>query len=740
MPQYFAKGTTTMAGDSTISAITSGHSIARALPAPATVTPAVDGSGPTEYKRDMFRVRRETVRVTIAVLAMCATAMGAAVDHGLMPDDGLMPMPRRVEFGPGSLNVGERLSIELVGHTEPRLDRAVDRFVAHLSAHIGGAIRRTKPDQGNDAVLRIECASGGQAVQTHEEDESYTLNISSQRAVLRAATTVGVLRGLATLEQLLQRDGNKIALPDVRIEDRPRFPWRGLLIDVCRHWQPMPVIKRNLDAMAAVKLNVLHLHLTEDQGFRVESKRFPRLHESGSDGKYFAQDELREIVSYARDRGIRVVPEFDMPGHTTSWLVGHPELAAGPGPFQIERRWGVFDPCFDPTKESLYEFLDEFFAEMTPLFPDPFVHIGGDEVNGNLWRDNPRIQTFMRDNNLADAHALQAYFNRRVAAILAKHGRKMIGWDEILHADLPANCIVQSWRGAESLRSAVNQGFNAIVSNGYYLDHQLSAAFHYQNDPDPAGEASNDRRRARILGGEACMWGEYVSPETIDSRIWPRLAAIAERLWSPRSVNDVNDMYRRLEHVSRQLDRIGPLHRKNYAIMLQRLAGTHSIDPVRVLADVLEPVKFYQRSSAREYTSATPLNRLVDAARPESDVAREFLNSVRRFLLDPKGQPEQRAVIRKHLTTWRDNHKTFLPVAQDSTLLVEIEPVSHHLKQVAEVGLAALDLLMSNRDPDSQWQAKAERVLDSATEPLAEVVIAVIPAVRKLAAATHKAE
>ena len=674
------------------------------------------------------------MHVILAAYVMCGTAVAVDGDHGLMP------MPARVEFRSDSLSIGDQLTIELVGHTEPRLDRAVDRFVEHLSAHTGTAIRRTKPEHGKDAVLRIDCQGRGQAVQTYDEDESYSLNVSSHRAVLRAATPVGVLRGLATLEQLLQRDGNKFTLPEVRIEDRPRFPWRGLLIDVCRHWQPMPVIKRNLDAMAAVKLNVLHLHLTEDQGFRVESKRFPRLHEMGSDGKYFTQDELREIVAYAHDRGIRVVPEFDMPGHTTSWLVGHPELAAGVGPFQIERRWGVFDPCFDPTKESLYEFLDEFFAEMTPLFPDPFVHIGGDEVNGNLWRENPRIQSFMRDNQLPDAHALQAYFNRRVAAILANHGRKLIGWDEILHEDLPANCVVQSWRGADSLRAAIDQGFNAVLSNGYYLDHQLSAAFHYQNDPDPTGKVSRDRHRSRVLGGEACMWGEYVSPETIDSRIWPRLVAIAERLWSPRSVNDVNDMYRRLGHVSRQLDRLGPRHRKNYAVMLQRLAGTHSIEPVRVLADVLEPVKLYLRSSAREYTSETLLNRMVDVARPESEAAREFLISVRRFLSGPKSRTDQFESIRKRLTTWRDNHKPFRSVANDSSLLVEVEPVSYHLKLVAEVGLNALDLLVSNRRRDSEWQAKAVQVLDTAAEPRAELVITVIPAVKELVAATSKTE
>jgi len=641
-------------------------------------------------------------------------------------------MPARIEFGTASIPLDTQPSIAIDGHTSPRLDRAIDRFVARLSTYTGKSITRVTADSPEHAKLRIRCDGSGQSVQTPDEVESYTLQVSSSYIQIDARTTVGVIRGLATLEQLLQREGTGYVFPEVRIEDKPRFPWRGLLIDVCRHWQPMPVILRNLDAMAAVKLNVLHLHLTEDQGFRVESKRFPRLHERGSDGQYFTQKELREIVAYARDRGIRVVPEFDMPGHTTSWLVGHPELAAGPGPFEIERHWGVFDPCFDPTKDSLYAFLDSFFAEVTAIFPDPYLHIGGDEVNGKQWTSNAEIQAFMQKENLPDLHALQAYFNRRVAAILAKYDRTMIGWDEILHEGLPKNCVVQSWRGAESLQEAVRHGFDAILSNGYYLDHQRPASFHYANDPDPTGTTSNKPGTARILGGEACMWGEYVTPATIDSRIWPRMAAIAERLWSPPSVNDVNDMYQRLERVSAQLERVGVLHVANYQPMLIRLTNGQPTEALRVLADVVEPVKFYNRSNSQTYTSRTPLNRLVDAARPESMVARKFTAQVERFLSSPSEHSEDQFAIRAHLSQWKANHANLLPVVRSSPMLAEVAPISQNLQNVATIGLEVLDRFVANQPAATEWEKHALKTLEAAATPLAEVELAVLPGISKL--------
>ncbi len=203
---------------------------------------------------------------------------------------------------------------------------------------------------------------------------------------MSAPNPLGVLRGLETFRQLVVSTPQGPELPVVDIEDHPRFPWRGLHLDVSRHWMPIEVVKRNLDGMAAVKLNVFHWHLSDDQGFRVESKRFPKLQQLGSDGLFYTQEQVREVIAYAQDRGIRVVPEFDMPGHTTSWLVGYPQLASAPGPYQIERNWGVFDPTLDPTRESTYQFLDAFIGEMAALFPDPFFHIGGDEVTGQQWK------------------------------------------------------------------------------------------------------------------------------------------------------------------------------------------------------------------------------------------------------------------------------------------------------------------------------------------------------------------
>ena len=315
------------------------------------------------------------------------------------------------------------------------------------------------------------------------------------------------------------------------------------MIDVARHWQPVEVIERNLDAMAVVKLNVLHLHLSDDQGFRIESLTHPELQGLGSDGKYFTQAQMRSIIAYAGERGIRVVPEFDVPGHATSWVVSHPELASLPGPYSIERHWGVFNPVLDPTQEATYALLADLLGEMASLFPDRFIHIGGDENNGVQWGANPRIQAFIREHGLKDSAGLHAYFNKRIGAILAKTGKRIIGWDEIMNPELPRNCVIDSWRGTEALAASAILGFDGILSNGYYIDLCYPASDHYLPDPIPAESKLTTAERSHILGGEATMWSEWVSPETIDSRIWPRTAAVAERLCVssqyPRRAGDV---------------------------------------------------------------------------------------------------------------------------------------------------------------------------------------------------------
>ena len=371
-------------------------------------------------------------------------------------------------------------------------------------------------------------APAGKTIPKLGDDESYTLDVSDRQAHLTAPTTVGAMRGIETFLQLLEGDTDGFYFPAVTIADQPRFPWRGLMMDSGRHFQPVEVIKRNLDAMAAVKLNVLHWHLTEDQGFRVESTKLPELYRMGSDGLFYSQEQVRGIIQYAADRGIRVVPEFDMPGHATSWLVSHPEIASGPGPYKIERQPGIFDPTMDPTNDKTYKLLKVFFAEMAGLFPDAYMHIGGDENEGKQWNANPQIQAFMKEKGIKSNHELQTYFNKRILPMLQKDGKIMMGWDEIFQPDLPKDVVIQSWRGQKALAEAAKQGFQGILSNGYYIDLMYPASDHYVVDPLPAGSGLTPEEQKRVLGGEATMWSEWVSPETIDSRIWPRTAAIAD--------------------------------------------------------------------------------------------------------------------------------------------------------------------------------------------------------------------
>lgn len=553
-------------------------------------------------------------------------------------------------------------------------------------------------------------------------------------AELSAATTLGVMRGLQTFLQLVQMTSNGFAVPAVVIEDKPRFPWRGLMIDSSRHFMPVDVIKRNLDGMAAVKLNVFHWHLSDNQGFRVESNKFPKLQEMGSDGLYYTQEQVREVIAYAAERGIRVIPEFDMPGHSTAFFAGYPELASAPGPYTIERHWGVFDPAMDPTRESTYKFLDVFIGEMAKLFPDQFFHIGGDEVNGKQWDGNPKIQEFMHSHNLKNNTDLQAYFNTRVQKIVARHGKIMEGWDEILRPDLPKDIVVQSWRGQQSLGQAAQQGYRGLLSYGYYLDLMQPASQHYAVDPFGDGAASlSDADKQKILGGEACMWAEFVSPENVDSRIWPRMAAIAERLWSPQDVTDINSMYARLAVVNTWLDNYQLTQNTNYEVMLHHMAGTDAVAPLKTLADVVEPVKGYMRERLPplDASSVTPLNRLIDAARPESIPARNFSNLVNEFV-SGKLKPGLEEGIRASLTSWRGNGEDLGGLGQNSSIVQEALPIGQNLSALAGAGLQALDYLDRGEKAPPDWTNQQLTLIQQALQPKAQVFLMVAGPVQKL--------
>ena len=338
---------------------------------------------------------------TLLVVIMCGEMLvSLARAQSPPPPWMLMPMPAELQPGSGQLVLDPSFSVTTTGYTDARLQRAVNRFLNQLRFETGMLPLDMNQVRGPAATLVIRTGHASQEVQRLGEDESYILEITSSGASLRAPNPLGILHGLETFLQLVENVPSGFVVPAVSIEDQPRFPWRGLMIDVSRHFIPMEVLKRNLDGMAAVKINVFHWHLSDNQGFRIESKKFPKLQKMGSDGLYYTQEEARELVAYAADRGIRVVPEFDMPGHATSWFVGYPELASGKGPYAIERKWGVFDPAMNPTEERTYKFLDEFIGEMAHLFPDRYFHIGGDEVNGVEWSANPAIRAFMRAHGI----------------------------------------------------------------------------------------------------------------------------------------------------------------------------------------------------------------------------------------------------------------------------------------------------------------------------------------------------
>jgi hexosaminidase len=642
----------------------------------------------------------------------------------------LMPLPATVRPAAGKLTLDATFKAALVSAPDARLDAAIGRFVVRLSRQTGIPMLGLK-----DAApkLRIECAAAGSDYPTLGEDESYTLDVTNEGALLKAPARAGALHGLETFGQLVTLGKEGFEVPAIHIEDKPRFPWRGLMMDPSRHWMPLEVVTRNLDAMAAVKLNVFHWHLSDDQGFRVESKRFPKLHQEGSDGLFYTQEEIRGVVAYARDRGIRVVPEFDIPGHTQAWLVGYPELATNPGTYQIGRKWGIYENALDPSREETYTFLDAFFEEMTALFPDPYFHIGGDEVEPHQWNASAHVQAFAKQHNLKDAHAIQAYFNTRILPMLQKRGKIMIGWDEVLHPDLPRDIVIQSWRGQKSLAEAASKGYRGILSFGYYLDHLSTAAFHYNIDPMSSDADSLDAEpRTRILGGEMCVWSEYMTAETVDSRIWPRAAVIAERLWSTAATKDVDSMYARMEAVSRTLEWTGVQHRANYAPMLERMTGGRPTESLRVLADAVEALGLGPRARTGKYTSLVPLNRLADAARPESESVRAMELAVAKVIANPKSSTVEAAFLRREFARWAANDARFQELAAESPLLLELKPLSRDLAALGTTGLKLLDAIEKGQPVPPAFVADQTKEITRMEKPNAEVNLAATRPVKAL--------
>jgi hexosaminidase len=664
------------------------------------------------------------MRSLVKLVALLAGAGVAA----LAAEPALMPMPVTMTAASGTFLVNTNFVVDTTGSgNAARLKPVVSWFLARIQRQTGVPLTPQPPAAADAKTLKIQCA-GGPAYPSLGEDESYTLDVSDAGATIKSATVEGAIHGLATFAQLIVPGPDGFQVAGVHIADKPRYQWRGLMLDVCRHWMPAEVVERNLDAMAAVKMNVLHWHLSEDQGFRVESKKYPKLQEMGSDGAYYTQDQIKEIVEYARNRGIRVVPEFDVPGHTGAWFIGYPELASRPGPFTLGGRGG--GGAMDPTKDSTYAFLDGFIGEMVTLFPDPYWHVGGDEVSGNIWTSNPDIAAFMKDHNIETAQALQVYFNQRLLKIVQKYNRTMMGWDEILAPGLPTDAVIHSWRDQRSLYQAAVEGHRAVMSWGYYLDHLSPASYHYGIDPlTPAPPAPNGRgaqatppptltpeQETRIMGGEACMWAELVGPNTVDSRVWPRTAAIAERLWSPKEVNDVDSMYARLAVVSRNLEFTGVTNRTYYQPMLDRLAGDQPSGPVKVVADASEALGLGTGRNGRPGVWGS-FNRFVDAVPADSELVHSMELAAKRLLANPTGDKDDASMLRVQFQTWADNDAKFEALAADNALLKEVMPVSKNLSALGATGLKMLDYLTTNQPAPADWLTEQNTAITGMARP-----------------------
>lgn len=433
----------------------------------------------------------------------------------------LMPWPQTLSLSEHSLTLKSLPTIALNGPHSDTLKKAVQRFSQQLKKQTG--LSQSEKSVVLAITIERDISPVNSADLLNTEEEAYQLRIESNGIELSAETSTGAMLGLQTLLQLAGTV-QPVTLPGVRIDDQPRFAWRGLLLDSVRHFFSVDTVKRQIDGMAAAKLNVLHWHLTDDQGWRFPSKAYPKLQQSNQDGLYYTRAQIKDVVAYAQARGIHVLPEIDMPGHASAIAIAYPELMSAPGPYPHEDRWGVHKPLLNPANPEVYTFAEKILSEVTELFPFPYVHVGGDEVDPEHWQANEQINEFRQQHNLADSHALHAYFNKRLAEILGRLNRKMIGWDEVLHPDLPSGTVVQSWQGPDALGRAINMGYPALLSTGFYLDQPQYASYHHRvrfvpqpirfktapddDEPWSSWEFTAPRKRGSDISGTVTVLGE----------------------------------------------------------------------------------------------------------------------------------------------------------------------------------------------------------------------------------------
>lgn len=694
-------------------------------------------------------------------LLLAGSVLAGGLGSTARAEESLLPVPQTVSVSNGVASIGGGVQIVWDTRPSPLLQRAVARFTTRLTAIAGPA------GQGAPYVLHVS-AGPDRAYLSVDEKERYALTTSATGARLEADGPAGVIHGLATLLQLVRVTPEGASVERVHIDDAPRFAWRGLLMDVARHFDTVETVERQLDAMELVKLNVLHWHLSDGFAFRVESRTYPQLQAMTSLGQYYTQAQIREVVAYAADRGIRVVPEFDVPGHALAIVQAYPELAAQPLPDMNIKGENLNNAALDPTKPQTLRFVRVFYAEMGSLFLDRYIHAGGDEVVASQWTKNPAIAAYMKAHGFETAPALQAAFTGEVAKIIAAQGRVMMGWDEISEAPIPKNVVVEPWRASKWTGSATRAGHPVVVSAGYYLDLLRPSATHYAVDPydtkadgltadqlakfppknpdffvpftmDENAPPLDEGQKALVMGAEGTLWAEMVSEPMLDSRLWPRMAALAERFWSPQDVRDIPDLQRRLPLVMAELEATGLQATQHQEAMRDAMTQGHP-EPLKILTEVTVPVRNYALNRLAAPTGGAMLSAPVAVAEPDAFTAIQFNAMAARYV---SGEAALAAPLRQMLQRWAGNDAAFVASAKGIPVLESVVPVSHAVGLLSRAGLKALD----GRD-GSAWRMDATRLLQEqeavfagsasmlasrySPQPPGGLLIAILPGIRAL--------
>ena len=530
-------------------------------------------------------------RATLAIAFLLAPAAAPAADNA---EPALVPRPASIERHAGTFLLSAATPI-VVAPGDEAAATAAAVLVERMKKSRGYTLA-TVPGAARDGAIVLERTS-----EAAHGDEAYRLDVTPRRITLRAHTLAGLDHAATTLWQLAGTGrAPSAAIPALAIDDAPAFAWRGLLLDSARHYQSPEFILRFLDAMAAQKLNVLHWHLTDDQGWRLEIRKYPRLTSVGAwrvpagraartdidpatgrprlYGGFYTQDDARRIVAYAAARGITVVPEIEMPGHASALLAAYPRFAASdPAPAAVPSDWGVYTNVLNLDAGTL-TFLDDVLTEVMAIFPGPYIHVGGDEVDTSQWKASPRVQERMRELGIADVKDIQHWITRRIARFIESRGRRLVGWDEILEPDLARSAVVMSWRGNRGALAAAAQGHDSVLAADptLYFDHLqtdsaseppgrvgvVSLADVYRFEPMPP--QLPEEQRFRVLGLQGNLWTEHIRTEArVGWMAFPRAAAIAELGWTPAARRDWYDFRRRVASMPARYEALGMTYAKS---------------------------------------------------------------------------------------------------------------------------------------------------------------------------------